>query len=101
MGDVLCIVSDGVTEAARSWQARSTERRASSARSRPRATAREAVDALRSDVAAFVGTAVQSDDMTVLALQWRGATGMTDVDAGVSERRFRRAGCAVPRRRPA
>jgi hypothetical protein len=29
---------------------------------------------LRSDVAAFVGTAVQSDDMTVLALQWRGAT---------------------------
>jgi len=29
---------------------------------------------LRSDIATFVGTAVQSDDMTVLALQWRGAT---------------------------
>jgi hypothetical protein len=30
-----------------------------------------AVDVLARDVAAFVGDAVQSDDKTVLALQWR------------------------------
>ena len=73
MGDMLCIVSDGITEAANGggelYGAARVERALVSA-----PTARAAVDALRSDVAAFVGTAVQSDDMTVLALQWRGAT---------------------------
>ena len=70
-GDVLCIVSDGLTEAADATGAlygpERVERTLASAR-----TAREAVDALARDVAAFVGDAVQSDDKTVLALQWRG-----------------------------
>jgi serine phosphatase RsbU (regulator of sigma subunit) len=70
-GDVLCIVSDGLTEAADATGAlygpERVERTLASAR-----TAREAVDALARDVAAFVQEAVQSDDKTVLALQWRG-----------------------------
>ena len=73
MGDMLCIVSDGITEAANGggelYGAARVERTLASA-----PTARAAVDALRSDIATFVGTAVQSDDMTVLALQWHGAT---------------------------
>jgi serine phosphatase RsbU (regulator of sigma subunit) len=71
-GDMLCVVSDGITEAANAtgelYGAARAERALASA-----LTARAAVDALRSDVATFVGTAVQADDMTVLALQWRGA----------------------------
>jgi len=71
-GDMLCVVSDGITEAANAagelYGAARVERALASAPS-----ARAAVDALRRDVAAFVGAAVQSDDMTVLALQWRGA----------------------------
>ena len=71
-GDVLCIVSDGLTEAADATRAlygpERVERTLVSAR-----TAREAVANLARDVAAFVGDAVQSDDKTVLALQWRGS----------------------------
>jgi serine phosphatase RsbU (regulator of sigma subunit) len=70
-GDVLCIVSDGLTEAANASGAlygpERVERTLASAR-----TAREALDALARDVAAFAAGAVQSDDKTVLALQWRG-----------------------------
>jgi len=72
-GDMLCVVSDGVTEAVNGsgelFGAARVERSLASA-----ATARAAVDVLRRDVAAFVGAAPQADDQTVLALQWRGAT---------------------------
>jgi adenylate cyclase len=70
-GDVLCIVSDGLTEAADAngalYGPERVERTLASAR-----TAREAIDALARDVAAFAAGAMQSDDKTVLALQWRG-----------------------------
>ncbi len=74
-GELLCAVSDGVTEAQNpagelygnvrlatllfDW--RSSER-----------SAREVVDAVRADVAAFVAGAEPSDDITVLALRWNG-----------------------------
>ena len=71
-GDVLCIVSDGLTEAADAagalYGAGRVERVVASLRS-----AAEVVEALRRDVRAFAGGAEQSDDMTVLAVQWRGA----------------------------
>ena len=70
-GDMLCVVSDGLTEAVNAsgelFGAARVERSLASA-----ATARAAVDALRRDVASFVGAAAQADDQTVLALQWRG-----------------------------
>jgi serine phosphatase RsbU (regulator of sigma subunit)/CHASE2 domain-containing sensor protein len=71
-GDVLCIVSDGLTEAADAegalYGAGRVERVVASMRS-----AADVVEALRRDVRAFAGGAEQSDDMTVLAVQWRGA----------------------------
>ena len=70
-GDVLCIVSDGVTEAndpANSlYGAARVERVLAGTSSAP-----EAVDALRRDVKAFASGAEPADDMTVLALRWRG-----------------------------
>lgn len=71
-GDVLCIISDGLTEAADASGALYGPERVERTLARAR-TAREAVDALARDVAAFAAGAVQSDDKTVLALQWRGA----------------------------
>jgi adenylate cyclase len=70
-GDVLCIVSDGVTEAADPSGALYGPERVERTLAHVR-TAREAIDGLARDVAAFVADAVQSDDKTVLALQWRG-----------------------------
>jgi serine phosphatase RsbU (regulator of sigma subunit) len=70
-GEVLCIVSDGLTEAADASGALYGPERVEHALASVR-TARAAVDVLARDVAAFVGDAVQSDDKTVLALQWRG-----------------------------
>jgi len=69
-GEVLCIVSDGLTEAADASGALYGPERVERALASVR-TARAAVDVLARDVAAFVGDAVQSDDKTVLALQWR------------------------------
>jgi serine phosphatase RsbU (regulator of sigma subunit)/CHASE2 domain-containing sensor protein len=70
-GDVLCVVSDGVTEANDPTHALYGAARAERVLSRID-SARAAVDALKRDVAAFVAGAEQSDDMTVLALCWRG-----------------------------
>ena len=70
-GNVLCIVSDGVTEATDPsttlYGTARVERVLATANS-----ARGAVAALRDDVRTFVGGAAQSDDMTVLAVRWQG-----------------------------
>jgi serine phosphatase RsbU (regulator of sigma subunit) len=71
-GDVICVVSDGITEASDVrgglYGTGRVEAALASARS-----ARAAVDAIRTSVRAFAGGAVQADDMTVLALRWLGA----------------------------
>lgn len=70
-GDLLCVVSDGVTEA----QNQAHDLYGSARVDRVLATvesASAAVDALRNDVASFVGGAEPADDMTILALGWRG-----------------------------
>jgi adenylate cyclase len=70
-GDLLCIVSDGVTEAQDPdkdlYGSARVERLLAGVRS-----AGDAVAALRADVASFAAGAEQSDDMTILALRWRG-----------------------------
>ena len=70
-GEILCIVSDGVTEAAHPSGALYGTVRVDVALSRV-TSARSIVDTVRADVAAFAAGAPQSDDMTVLALRWRG-----------------------------
>jgi serine phosphatase RsbU (regulator of sigma subunit) len=70
-GDVLCVVSDGVTEANDSAHALYGAARAERVLAQVD-SANAAVDHLKRDIAAFVGAAEQSDDMTVLAVRWRG-----------------------------
>ena len=70
-GDVLCVVSDGVTEANDSAHALYGAARAERVLVQVD-SAHAAVDHLKRDIAAFVGSAEQSDDMTVLAVRWRG-----------------------------
>jgi serine phosphatase RsbU (regulator of sigma subunit) len=73
-GELLCVISDGVTEA---------QNLQGEFYGRPRlediiklrgdaATARGVVEALRIDVEAFVAGAEPADDFTILALRWRG-----------------------------
>ena len=70
-GDLICVVSDGITEASDTrgtlYGTGRVETVLADARS-----AREAVDGIRASVGAFTGGAVQADDMTVLALRWLG-----------------------------
>ena len=71
-GELLCVVSDGVTEARDAggtlYGIARVERVLAGVDS-----AGGAVDALRRDVAAFAAGAEPADDLTVLALRWRGA----------------------------
>jgi serine phosphatase RsbU (regulator of sigma subunit) len=69
-GEIVCVVSDGVTEAAAPSGALYGTARVDAALSRV-TSAQAVVDTLRADVAAFAAGAPQSDDMTVLALRWR------------------------------
>ncbi len=70
-GDVVCVVSDGITEAHDAADALyGTARAALALASAP--SARDAVERLRDDVRAFAHGAPQADDMTVLALGWLG-----------------------------
>ena len=73
-GDRLCMVTDGITEAAND-----AGDLYGSARLKVvlqnldhRASAQSIVNALRQDVEAFVAGAEPSDDMAILVLQWRG-----------------------------
>jgi serine phosphatase RsbU (regulator of sigma subunit) len=73
-GDILCVITDGVTEAARVggelYGRKRLETRLESlgeARS-----AREVGEALRQDVARFTNGAERSDDLAILVLRWLG-----------------------------
>lgn len=69
-GDLVCIVSDGVTEARDPAGALYGAPRAARVLA-PAATATAASDAIRNDVYRFADGARLPDDMTVLALVWR------------------------------
>ncbi|MGE5171520.1 MAG: CHASE2 domain-containing protein [Rudaea sp.] len=71
-GEIVCIVSDGVTEAADPAGELYGTARVDAALGRA-ASAHGVVETLRADVAAFARDAPQSDDMTVLALRFRGS----------------------------
>ncbi|HEV2221064.1 MAG TPA: CHASE2 domain-containing protein [Casimicrobiaceae bacterium] len=74
-GEVLCIVSDGVTEARDVAGALYGADRAAQVLAGT-ASAQAAVERLVADVTAFARGAAPADDITVLALSWRGvATG--------------------------
>ena len=77
-GEMLCLMTDGVTEAlnpaaelygtarAQAWLARMAT-----------VSAKELVDGLHADVLAFADGADAADDLTILALRWRGPEGST------------------------
>ncbi|HSC24351.1 MAG TPA: CHASE2 domain-containing protein [Casimicrobiaceae bacterium] len=70
-GDFVCIVSDGVTEANDARGAMYGAARVEALLARA-GSARAAVDGLCDDVRAFAHGTAAYDDMTVLAVQWRG-----------------------------
>jgi hypothetical protein len=80
-GELLCTVTDGVTEAQNRARALYGSARAEAilpALAAGRTTTRDVVDALRADVEAFAAGAEPADDLTILALRWRGpAAGLT------------------------
>jgi CHASE2 domain-containing sensor protein len=74
-GELLCAVSDGVTEARNRAGALYGSERVGAllpGLGRGKASARDVVGALRADVEAFVAGAEPSDDLTILALRWHG-----------------------------
>ena len=73
-GDFVCVVSDGVTEANDPERAMYGTARVEAVLASA-GSAHAAVDALRADVHAFARGAGAYDDMTLLAVQWRGADG--------------------------
>lgn len=70
-GDLVCVVSDGITEANVAGGAMYGAPRVATVLAQV-TTAALCVDAIRDDVARFAVGAAPSDDRTVLALQWRG-----------------------------
>jgi len=73
-GELLCVISDGVTEAQNvdgGFYGRTRLQDVISLRGRT-ATARALIDALRIDVEAFVAAAEPADDFTILVLRWIG-----------------------------
>jgi len=75
--DMVCVVSDGVTEAMNSSGELYGAARLQAALLRSRNVGRpaEVVDAIRADVAQFVGNAEAADDVTLLVLRWNGPSG--------------------------
>ncbi len=74
-GELLCVATDGVTEAqnrAGALYGRARVEAILPALGRGPTTARVVVDALRADVEAFAAGAEPADDLTILALRWRG-----------------------------
>ena len=68
-GDVLVFYSDGITEAMNQQAGLYGDDRLAETIRRTRGTPQTIVDAIKSDVAAFTGTAPQSDDQTILCLK--------------------------------
>jgi serine phosphatase RsbU (regulator of sigma subunit) len=77
-GELVCIVTDGVTEAQRSDGDLYGAVRVAGLVGRLAATSPAAamVDALLADVSGFAGDAAQGDDRTVLVLRWNGNAGV-------------------------
>jgi serine phosphatase RsbU (regulator of sigma subunit) len=77
VGGIACVVSDGVTEAMNAaGQLYGVERlEAALRRSRQADGPQALVDAIKADVALFVGGAEVADDLTLLVLRWNGSTG--------------------------
>jgi len=73
-GDIVCVVSDGVTEALSATGTLYGAARVEPVLAKATSAAR-AVQALRDDVKRFARGVDQSDDLTVLALRWRPAEG--------------------------
>ena len=79
-GDVLFLYTDGVPEAANAAQAfYGVDRMLLALNRRPDAEPRALLEALREDVASFVGDAPQFDDLTMMCLRYNG-TGKRDRD---------------------
>ena len=77
-GECLCLTTDGVTEAqnaAGDLYGLARMQRLLLARQEAHSHARELVQALHGDVLAFAGEADPADDLTILALRWRGPGG--------------------------
>ena len=74
---MVCIVSDGVTEAMNEKGELYGTGRLGDVLRRNRSAPNPAavVDAVRADVAQFVGDAEVADDLTVLVLRWNGPSG--------------------------
>ena len=73
-GDTLCVVTDGVTEAARAGGELYSRKRLETllASLGEAKSAREVGEALRDDVARFTNGAERSDDLAILVLRWVG-----------------------------
>ena len=75
-GEMLCLVTDGVVDAHDMREERYGPARLQAVLVGPRLRpdpARSVVDAVLADVKSFVGAAEPADDITVLALRWRGS----------------------------
>ncbi len=84
-GELLCLVTDGVTEAVNPAGLLYGSQRLEAVLPSPGAgdhSAREVVDALRADVASFAAGAEQVDDVTVLVLRWNGLRDGPSSNAG-------------------
>ncbi len=100
-GELVCMVTDGVTEAHEPRgravrQARAARRLLALLRARDRPPPREVRRGAAADVDAFAAGAEPADDLTILALRWRGPGAATGAcGRSVNARRCRRAGCAA------
>jgi serine phosphatase RsbU (regulator of sigma subunit) len=76
-GDMVCVVSDGVTEAMNSSGELYGAARLQAAllRSRSAGSPAAVVATVRADVAQFAGAAEPADDLTLLVLRWNGPSG--------------------------
>ena len=81
-GDKLFVYTDGLPEAADANNAMfGTERMLSALNERKEAAPEELLKAVRSQVDAFVGSAEQFDDLTMLCIEYHGNKGETEHDA--------------------
>jgi serine phosphatase RsbU (regulator of sigma subunit) len=84
-GEVLCVLSDGVTEAQDPAGALFGHERAESVivgLVRRGASARDLVAELKAEVLAFAAGAEPNDDMTILVLRWNGPSPTTSAPQG-------------------
>jgi CHASE2 domain-containing sensor protein len=76
-GELLCMITDGITEAANPGGQLYGHARLERVITRMNgATPEELVDSIRADVLEFVAGAEPADDMSVLALRWMGPVGL-------------------------